>query len=272
MNINSEQVLALIKTISLEYGPRIIGAVVVWIIGAWLIKIITKSVTNVMHKQQVDASLRPFLRTLINVLLKAMLVISVLSMLGIQMTSFIAILGAAGLAVGLALSGTLQNFAGGVMILIFKPFKVGDFITAQGHSGTVKEIQIFNTIMKTGDNKTIIIPNGGLSNASMINFSTEEKRRVDWTIGVGYGDDLDKARAVIQQLCDADARILKDPAVFIAVAELADSSVNFTVRAWVNSGDYWPVFFAMNEQVYNTFAKEGLNIPFPQMDVHVHKS
>ncbi|MFT5522000.1 MAG: small conductance mechanosensitive channel, partial [Enterobacterales bacterium] len=170
-----------------------------------------------------------------------------------------------------ALSGTLQNFAGGVMILIFKPFKVGDVIDAQGYVGAVKEIQIFNTMLKTPDNKTIIIPNGGLSTGTMVNFSTEERRRVDWTIGVGYGDDLDKARAVIQRLCDNDSRILTDTAVLIAVSELADSSVNFTVRAWVNAADYWGVFFAMNENVYNTFNKEGLNIPYPQMDVHVHK-
>ncbi|WP_413700458.1 mechanosensitive ion channel family protein [Psychromonas sp. KJ10-10] len=157
------------------------------------------------------------------------------------------------------------------MILLFKPFKVGDVINAQGHIGSVKEIQIFNTILKTPDNKTIILPNGGLSTGSMVNFSTEDKRRVDWTIGVGYGDDLDKARAVIQKLCDADERILTETPVVIAVAELADSSVNFTVRAWVKAPDYWGVFFDMNENVYKTFPNEGLNIPFPQMDVHVHK-
>jgi small conductance mechanosensitive channel len=192
-------------------------------------------------------------------------------MLGVEMTSFIAILGAAGLAVGLALSGTLQNFAGGVMILLFRPFKVGDFIDAQGFMGSVKEIQIFNTILKTPDNKTIIIPNGGLSTSSMTNFSTEPQRRVDWTFGIGYGDDAEKAKAVLKRLCDEDERILKDPEVFIALSALADSSVNFVVRAWVNAPDYWNVFFDMNEKVYKTFAEEGLNIPFPQMDVHVHK-
>jgi small conductance mechanosensitive channel len=187
------------------------------------------------------------------------------------MTSFIAILGAAGLAVGMALSGTLQNFAGGVMILIFKPFKVGDVIDAQGHLGSVHEIQIFNTILKTPDNKTIIIPNGGLSTSSMTNYSTEEKRRSDWTIGVGYGDDLDKVRRTLKQLCGDDSRILKDPEVFIAVAELADSSVNLTVRAWVKAEDYWGVFFDMNENIYKIFNKEGINIPYPQMDVHIQK-
>ena len=206
---------------------------------------------------------------MIGTLLKVMLVISVLGMLGIEMTSFIAVLGAAGLAVGMALSGTLQNFAGGVMILLFKPFKVGDKIDAQGYTGSVAEIQIFNTILKTPDNKTIIIPNGGLATSSMTNYSTEQKRRVDWTFGVAYGDDLDQARQVIQKLCDDDKRILTEPKVFIAVSELADSSVNFTVRAWVDSADYWEVFFAMNEKIYKTFSKEGLNIPYPQMDIHV---
>jgi small conductance mechanosensitive channel len=198
--------------------------------------------------------------------------ISVLGMLGIQMTSFIAILGAAGLAVGMALSGTLQNFAGGVMILLFRPFKVGDFVDTQGYLGTVSEIQIFNTILKTPDNKTIIIPNGSLSKSSLINYSTEERRRVDWTFGIAYGDDLDKAKKVIRKLCDHESRILKDPETFVAVAELADSSVNFTVRAWVNAADYWGVFFDMNEKIYKTFADEGLNIPFPQIDVHLDQA
>ncbi|MCK5148133.1 mechanosensitive ion channel [bacterium] len=268
--MNSETILAKLTEISLTYGPKLIAAIVVWIIGSWIIKMIVKAFGKMADKSKTDSSLKPFLTGILAGLLKIMLVISVLGMLGIQMTSFIAILGAVGLAVGMALSGTLQNFAGGVMILLFKPFRVGDFIDAQGYSGTVNEIQIFNTILKTPDNKTIIIPNGGLSTSSMTNFSAEATRRVDWTIGVGYGDDLDKARKVIQQLCDKDTRILKDPEVFIAVSELADSSVNFAVRAWVNAADYWGVFFDMNENVYKTFANEGLNIPFPQMDVHVH--
>lgn len=270
--MNAEKILEFITEKALEYGPKLIGAILVWIIGSWVIKAITRSFAKLLDKRNTDASLRPFLKGMVNILLKVMLVISVLGMLGIEMTSFIAILGAAGLAVGMALSGTLQNFAGGVMILIFKPFKVGDVINAQGYTGAVSEIQIFNTILKTPDNKTIIIPNGGLSNSSMVNYSTEALRRVDWTVGIGYGDDADKARAVIKKMCDDDARILKDPAVFIGVSELADSSVNFAVRAWVNAADYWDVFFALNENVYKTFDKEGLNIPYPQMDVHVHKN
>ena len=260
-----------IVNMALEYGPKILGAIAVWIIGSFIIKILLKALNKGLEKSNVDASLKPFLSSMSGTLLKVMLVITVLGMVGIEMTSFVAILAAGGLAVGMALSGTLQNFAGGVMLLIFKPFKIGDVLQAQGHTGSVKEIQIFNTILKTPDNKTIILPNAALSSGSMVNFSTEEKRRVDWTVGVAYGDDLDAARTTIQALCDADTRILTEPPVVIAVAELADSSVNFTVRAWVNAADYWGVFFDMNENIYKTFPQQGLNIPFPQMDVHVHK-
>lgn len=269
--MNTEEILETIKEIILNYGPKLIGAIVVLIIGLWIVKAITKSFTKLLDKRDLDASLKPFLKGMVNIILKALLVISVLGMLGIEMTSFVAILGAAGLAVGLALSGTLQNFAGGVMILIFKPFKVGQYITAQGHSGTVSEIQIFNTILKTPDNVTIIIPNGELSKASLMNYSAEELRRVDWTVGIGYGDDADKAKEVMRNMLEADKRVLKDPEVFIAISELADSSVNFAVRAWVNASDYWGVKFDINEKIYKTFDKEGLNIPYPQMDVHVHK-
>ncbi len=270
--MSTEQILSQVTSIVVEYGPKLIGAIVVWIIGSWIIKALTRSFGRMMDKGETDDSLKPFLRGIVGTLLKVMLVISVLSMLGIKMTSFSVLLGAAGLAVGMALSGMLQNFAGGVMVLLFKPFKVGDLIDAQGYFGVVHEIQIFNTILKTLDNKTIIIPNGGLSTSSLTNFSAEERRRVDWTIGIGYGDDVDKAKDVIKKLCDEDSRILKDPEVFIAVSELADSSVNFTVRAWVNTADYWEVFFELNERVYKTFDKEGLHIPFPQMDVHLHKN
>ena len=270
-NLDPGKMIDSATDLALLYGPKLIGAIVVWIIGSWIIKVLLSALNKIMAKSNVDNSLRPFLNSLTGMVLKVMLGITVLGMLGIEMTSFVAILAAAGLAVGMALSGTLQNFAGGVMILLFKPFKVGDFIDAQGHAGSVKEIQIFNTILKTGDNKTIILPNGGLSTGSMTNYSTEPKRRVDWTIGIAYGDDIDKARAVIKSMCDADARILKDPEVVIVVSALADSSVNFTVRAWVEAADYWGVFFDMNENVYKTFATEGLSIPFPQMDVHLHK-
>lgn len=255
----------------LFYGPKLIGAIITLIIGLWIIKVIQKTVRKTFEKREVDISLRGFLNSMIGVLLKVMLVISVVGMLGVEMTSFIAILGAAGLAVGMALSGTLQNFAGGVMILIFKPFKVGDFIDAQGHMGTVNEIQIFNTILKTPDNKTIIIPNGGLSTSSMTNFSTELQRRVDFVFGIAYGDDYDKAKQVLSKLINEDERILKAPEPFIALTELADSSVNIVVRVWAEASNYWGIYFDLQEKVYKTFDKEGLNIPFPQMDLHIQK-
>ncbi len=256
---------------AVQYGPRLLGAFVVLFIGWKLIGLASRRFTNVMEKKDVEPSLKYFIISLISVLLKVLLLISVLGMLGVEMTSFIAILGAAGLAVGLALSGTLQNFAGGVLILLFKPFKVGDFIDAQGHMGSVREIQIFNTILKTPDNKTIIIPNGGLANGSMTNFSTEPQRRVDWKFGIAYGDNADIAREVFTELIEKDERILNDPLPFIALSELGDSSVNFILRAWVKTPDFWPVFFEMNEKVYKIFPEKGLNIPFPQMDVHLHR-
>ena len=268
MEFNSDEIMAMVQ----GFGLRLIYAVLVIVIGLWIANATTSAVKKTMNKRGVDPSLQPFLGGIIGTLLKVMVCISAISMLGVQMTSFVAILGAAGLAVGMALSGMLSNFAGGVMILIFKPFKAGDFIEAQGHMGTVSEIQIFNTILLTPDNKTIIIPNGGLSTGSMTNFSTEPQRRVDMTFGIGYGDDTAKAREVMMGLINADDRILKDPEPFVAVSELADSSVNFVVRVWCNAADYWGIYFDMQEKIYNTFNTEGLNIPFPQMDVHVHNS
>lgn len=269
--MNIEKLLETGNELILTYGPRLIGALITLIVGWWIISIIRNTLRKRFEKRNMEPSLRGFLNSMIGITLKILLLVSVVGMMGVQMTSFIAILGAAGLAVGMALSGTLQNFAGGVIILLFKPFKVGDYIEAQGHSGSVNEIQIFNTILKTPDNKTIIIPNGGLSTGSMINYSTEPRRRVDFIFGIGYGDDVDKAKAVIQQLIDADNRILKDPEPFIAVSELADSSVNLVVRVWAEASNYWGIHFDMHEKVYKAFDKEGLNIPFPQMDVHVHK-
>ncbi|MEP1094692.1 MAG: mechanosensitive ion channel domain-containing protein [Cyclobacteriaceae bacterium] len=254
-----------------KYGPDLVLAILTLVIGLWIIGFITRGIGKAMTKRNVDPSLGPFLKSLIGAILKVMLLISVIGMVGVEATSFVAILGAAGLAVGLALQGTLQNFAGGVIILLLKPYRVGDVIDAAGYVGSVNSIQIFNTYLKTPDNKTIIIPNGTLANTSMTNYSTEPRRRVDWTFGVGYGDDTSKTRDTLMELINADSRILSDPEPFIALSELADSSVNFVVRVWVESGDYWGVFFEMNEKVYNKFNEVGLNIPYPQMDVHVHK-
>jgi len=257
-------------TMAMAYAPKLLLAIITLIIGLWIIKMITKGIGKLMDKKEMDATLKPFIISLLSMLLKVMLVISVIGMIGVQMTSFIAILGAAGLAVGMALSGTLQNFAGGVMILIFKPFKVGDLLEAQGYLGVVKEIQLFNTIMLSLDNKTIIIPNGGLSTGSMINYSTQPTRRVDMSFGIGYTDDIDKAKGILEGLLANHPKVLKEPASFIAVSELADSSVNFTVRAWVNAADYWDVFFYMQETVKKEFDKNKIGIPFPQRDVHIY--
>lgn len=262
---------AMLTEFAITYGLKLLTALATLVIGLYIVKIIIGIIGKMMDKSGTDPSLRSFLTSLTSILLKVMVYITALGMLGVEMTSFVAIIGAAGLAVGLALSGTLQNFAGGVMILLFKPYKVGDVIEAQGYIGSVKEIQIFVTILTTPDNKTVLIPNGPLATGSMINFSTQPQRRVDWTFGIGYGDDIDKAYEAINKLIAADERILKDPAPFMALSELADSSVNIVVRCWVNAPDYWGVYFNMNEQVYRTFGDAGLSIPFPQMDVHLQK-
>jgi len=254
----------------MNYGPNVLLAILTLLIGLWVIKLIGKGFSRTMDKADIEISLKKFLLSLVSILLKVLLFISVVSMLGVQMTSFIALLGAAGLAVGLALQGSLANFAGGVLILLFKPFKVGDFIDAQGHMGKVNAIQVFNTILKTADNKTIVIPNGNLSNGSLTNYTTENTRRVDWVFGIGYDDDLKKAKNILNDLIKQDSRILGDPESMVVVSELADSSVNFTVRVWVNSADYWGVFFAMQENVKITFDAQGISIPFPQRDVHVY--
>ena len=254
------------------YGPKLLLAIFILVVGGLAINLIMRGTGKAMERSNVDVNLRPFLLTMMRVILRILLVLAVLGTMGIQMTSFIAIIGAAGLAIGMALSGTLQNFAGGVLILLFKPFKVGHFIKAQGFAGTVKEIQIFNTVLLTPGNHEVIIPNGGLSTNSVENFSTQERRKIIWTFGIGYGDSVKKAREVLNGILTADERILKEEPPFIQLAELADSSVNLTVRVWVKADDYWPVHFETNEKVYEAFNEAGLNIPFPQMDVHVHNN
>ncbi len=255
----------------MEYGPKLILAILVLIIGMWVIKGIKKLVTKALQKGQVEISLQKFLVSMITVLLKVLLLISVASMVGIATTSFIAILGAATFAIGLALQGSMSNFAGGVLILLLKPFKVGDTIEAQGFLGKVHEIQIFNTIMKTFDNKMIFIPNGTLSNGNITNYSREPIRRVDMTFGIGYGDDIKKAKEVLAGLVKEDARILKEPAPLIAVSSLGDSSVNFIVKVWCENAKYWNVYYDMQEKVKLTFDRENISIPFPQTDVHLFK-
>lgn len=255
----------------MAYAPKLVLAIIVLLVGLWLIKGFAKVVDKGMESRKVEATLRHFLRNMVSIIFKILLLISVASLVGIETTSFVAVVGAAGLAIGLALQGSLANFAGGVLILFFRPFKVGDFIQTNGYSGTVKEIQIFNTIMTTPDNKRVIIPNGKVSNDSLINFSSEPTRRVDFVFGVSYGANIDQVKATLKELLDADTRIHKDPAPMVVLSELADSSVNFTVRAWVDAANYWPVFFDTMETVKKTFDTKGIEIPFPQRDVHLYQ-
>ena len=250
---------------------KILIALLIFWVGRWLIRRIRKLLERLMVRRNVDVSLRAFLMSLVNITLMLFLITVIIGVLGIDTTSFIALFASAGLAIGMALSGTLQNFAGGVMILLCRPCRVGDFIEAQGQSGTVKEIQLIHTLLNTPDNKTILLPNGPVSTGIINNYSREPRRRVDWTFGIAYGDDYELARTTIAELLAADERVATDPAPFIALSALADSSVNITVRAWVDSTAYWDVFFCMNERVYKAFSAKGINIPFPQMDVHLHR-
>lgn len=270
-NVSMDVFLTKMVDLGISVGSKILFALIALFVGRWIVRRLNKFVNRILTKREVEASLTTFVRSLVSITLNLLLVIIIIGILGIETSSFIALFASAGVAVGMALSGTLQNFAGGVMILLFKPFRVGDFIEAQGQSGTVREIQIFNTILTTADNKVIIIPNGGLSTGLMKNYSKEPMRRVDWEFGIAYGDDYTKAKEVLSRLLDAETRVLKDPAYFIALTSLGESSVNIVVRAWVNSADYWGVYFDMNEKVYKTFAEEKLNIPFPQLDVHLHQ-
>ncbi len=239
--------------------------------GIWLAKQIKKYIVLIMERRNIDALLASFTSNITYVALVAFVIIAALSKLGIQTTSFVAIIGAAGLAVALSLQGSLANFASGVMIIAFRPFKVGDFIEAGGVAGVVEGIQIFSTQMRTGDNKEIIIPNSNITGSNITNYSAKDTRRVDMIFGIGYDDDIKKAKAVLTELIESDERILKEPAALVAVSELGDSSVNFVVRPWVNSADFWGVKFDFTEAVKLRFDQEGISIPYPQQDVHLHK-
>jgi len=261
-----DQAIALVMT----YAPKFVLAIVTLVIGLWLIN----RFVGVLDKKlgAKDPTLNKFLCTLISILFKVMLLISVASMIGIATTSFIAVIGAAGLAIGLALQGSLGNFAGGVLILIFKPFKVGDTIEAQGFLGAVAEIQILYTVVNTFDNRRVVIPNGSLSNETLVNVSIYDKRRCDMTFGIHYDDDIDKALAILQRLFDEDERSLKDPEPRICVGSLGDNSVNLMFRPWVATDDLWPYYWDMHKKVKKAFDAEGITIPFPQRDVHVYKT
>jgi small conductance mechanosensitive channel len=256
---------------ALTYGPNLVKAILVLIFGLWAVKIITGVLKKVLKKSNVDASLGGFLKSIASILLKVLVYITALGMLGVEMTSFIAILGAAGLAVGLALQGSLSNFAGGVLILFFKPFKVGDFIERGSESGTVERIDILHTILVTPNNQTVIIPNGQLSNSAVVNYSEKDTRRAVFSVGIGYDDDMQKAREIILDVLNKDERILSDPAPVVVLTELADSSLNLSARAWTKSSDYWSFFFENLEKIKVALDDAGINIPYPQRDVHLIK-
>lgn len=252
----------------IQAGGHILKAVIVLLVGRFLIRMLNRLVRRLMDKRNVDISIKTFVRSLVNILLTVLLIVSVVGALGVETTSFAALLASAGVAVGMALSGNLQNFAGGLVILLFKPYKVGDWIDAQNVSGTVKEIQIFHTILTTADNKLIYVPNGALSSGVVTNYSNQTTRRVEWIVGVDYGEDYNKVEKVVREVLAADKRILDDPAPFIALHALDASSVNVVARVWVNSADYWGVYFDINKAIYATFNEQGINFPFPQLTVH----
>ncbi len=250
---------------------KILVALAIYFVGRWVIRWIQRIMARSFERRHVDASLRTFLKNLVNVIFYLLLLLAVVQTLGINVTSIIAIFSAATLAIGMALSGTMQNFAGGVMILLLRPYRVGDFISAQGKSGTVEEIMLFSTKILTADRQTIYIPNSSISTSIIDNFSHSDLRRVDITVSISYGDNVDEARAAILELCHRDDRVLNEPASEVFVAALADSSVELSVRAWVKNADYWTVFFSLNEQIYKTLPQRGLHFPFPQMDVRITK-
>ncbi|MBO6879819.1 MULTISPECIES: mechanosensitive ion channel family protein [Winogradskyella] len=249
--------------IIIEFAPKLLAAILIWIIGLWIISLLLKGIRKAMNKANYDESLKKFLSNLLNWTFKIVLVVIVLGTVGIETASFAAVIAAAGLAIGLALQGSLGNFAGGVLIMIFKPFKIGDFIEAQGESGTVKEIEIFTTKLTTPDNKEVILPNGSLSNGNIINYSTEDMRRVDITFGVGYDSGIKQTKEVIMSVIERHPLILKEPSPAIHVSELADSSINFFTRVWAKTPDYWAVKFDLIEQTKEALDAAGIDIPYP---------
>ena len=271
MNEKYQDFLDMANDIIVAYGMKVVMAIVVLLIGLWIIKRIVKVTDRMMEKREVSISLRGFLKALLSILLKVMLLISIAQMVGIQTTSFIAVLGALGLAVGLALQGTLSNFAGGVMILLFKPFKVGDLIESQGHLGTVKEIHIFVTILLSPENKTVIIPNAAVSNNDIVNYTTEGLMRVDMVFGISYESNIKDAKDILLKIIENHPKVLKEPAPFVGVKELADSSVNLAVRPYSAPQDYWAVYFDVIEAGKIALDEAGITIPFPQVDIHMEK-
>jgi small conductance mechanosensitive channel len=263
---------SIINEYVVPWSISLVSALVVFVIGRWIAKLITKGFNRVLEKAEVDATLNDFLGNIVYAALLIAVIIAALNQLGVDTTSVVAVFATAGLAIGLALKDSLGNFAAGVMLILFKPFKIGDFVEAGGSAGVVENITVFNTIMRTGDNREVIIPNAQIYAGTIINVSARETRRVDLVFGIGYDDNIKEAKEIIEQVLAADQRILKDPAPLIAVGELADCSVNLNVRPWVKSGDYWGVYFALLENVKEAFDAKGISIPYPQMDVHHPKA
>lgn len=269
-NTDYRQLLVDLANEAMWVGLKIVLALLIWWVGRWIIRKLLAMLERLFIRRNIEASLRKFLHNVANVAMSLMLILSVVQTLGVNITSILALFASATLAIGMALSGTMQNFAGGVMILLLKPYRVGDFISAQGQSGTVKEIMLFSTCIETIDKQTIYIPNSSISTAIIDNYSVSELRRADITVSIAYGDDVDVARAEIMALIKADERILAEPAPVVVVSALADSSVNLSVRMWVRNGDYWGVINDMNERIYKVLPTKGVHFPFPQLDVHVH--
>ena len=264
------QLLEVMQTRGVDLGINVVIAIAIFYVGKMVISLVVRGLHKVMQRQEVDKTLETFVCNLVRMVLLVIVVIAAIGQVGIETTSFIAIFGAAGLAVGLALQGSLSNFAAGVLIVLFRPYRVGDFIEAAGISGSVEQVQILTTVLKTGDNKQVIVPNGQIMDSIITNYSANDTRRVDMVVGVSYDDDLDKVRDTIKELIAAEDRILDEPACTIAVSALADSSVNFVVRPWVKTPDYWGVMFDLTEAIKKRFDKDGITVPFPQQDVHVH--
>lgn len=271
--LTPEEIMHAVTALCVSLAGKLVKVLLIWFVGRWIVRKGVKLVKKIMQRRNVNASVSSFVSSMIDVVSMAVIIIMIIGVLGIDTSSFIALFASAGVAVGMALSGTLQNFAGGVMIIMFRPFKVGDFIEAQGEAGTVKEIQIFNTIIKTGDNKIILLPNGPLSTGIINNSSREPQRRLDFTFSIAYGDDYEKAKAVVLRLIKEDGRVLDTPAApFVALSSLSASSIDMTVRVWCKQEDYWNIKFDLTQKVYETFPKEGLNFPYQTLTLHVEKN
>ncbi|MEL7448079.1 MAG: mechanosensitive ion channel domain-containing protein [Pseudomonadota bacterium] len=269
--MDTAKLIELVQGYAIEFAPKVAAAIVVLIIGRWVAKGLTKVVEKALTRVEADDMLVKFVGNIAYALLMTVVLLAALAQVGVQTTSFLAILGAAGLAIGLALKDSLANFAAGVMVILFRPYKTGDFVEAGGVSGTVREVQIFTTVLTTPDNKKVIVPNGQITAGTITNFSAFDTRRVDMVFGIGYDDDVKAAKNLLMQIVEADERVHGDPAPQVFVKELADSSVNFGVRVWVNASDYWGVMFDTTETVKLRFDEEGISIPFPQQDVHMHQ-